>query len=399
MTPALPIVAVETTPTQFTYSLALDIFGITELSITGIGSGFVYDPDPGDIEPEAGQLDALLFTAHVTTVTAGTPIPVSFQFWNWSGLDVDIAESRSDPDFASGFAGLLAEVPFVLPGYDLTTLATQIIVDATGTVLSAPNPMLVFASSGPAYQGTTGSDHITLLNVDRRVDVGAGDDFVSAQGDIGSVRVALRRGDDVFFGDDFDIFGYDGITTFVTGGVGDDTLIGGYGTDTLRGGQDDDLLLGLQGDDRLQGGSGDDFIFGGTGDDQIFAGAGRDVVKAGGGDNVVRGGVGSDVFWAESNISAAFDDEVGGTTTVLDFQLGIDKIFLSIIDLDVLRSQESVQHFFMGSSFQSGADTIWRDEETTLVLKNVQRDQITLDDFYDKSWLLLDETDVFASLF
>lgn len=391
MTLPVPVVAVETTATQFTYSFAFDMVGITGLSVTGTGRDFTYDPDPGDIEPESGFLETLVFTADVVANVAGSLIPVSVPFWTWTGLNREIADLRDSLELGAGVADLLTELPLALPRYDLTVLSSQIIAEEDGTILLAPNPMLVFADDGPAYTGTPNTDHITVLEADRRLDLRAGDDFASAQGNEGSVHVALRRGDDVFLGDIFGLPGSDGITTFVTGGAGNDVLIGGYGMDTLRGGKDDDVILGLEGDDRLSGGAQNDVLFGGDGDDQLFGGAGRDVLNAGTGDNGVRGGVGPDVFW--------FDFGLGtGTTTVHDFTDGRDKLHLSQFGvLDIV--PEEAAALFASNAVQDGADTVFTFASQTVVLKNVDKADIAVDDFYDKPWQLISEFDVYETLF
>ena len=66
---------------------------------------------------------------------------------------------------------------------------------------------------------------------------------------------------------------------FVTGGLGDDTLLGGRGFDFLDAGDGIDRLEGLAGDDRLVGGPGRDLLLGGTGSDTLEGGDGADTVS------------------------------------------------------------------------------------------------------------------------
>jgi len=83
-------------------------------------------------------------------------------------------------------------------------------------------------------------------------------------------------------------FGLDvnsGVTPYVYGGFGDDTitgsalgdtLLGGDGGDTLNGGAGDDALTGGAGDDTLNGNGDDDTLTGGAGDDTLDGGHGTD---------------------------------------------------------------------------------------------------------------------------
>lgn len=88
----------------------------------------------------------------------------------------------------------------------------------------------------------------------------------------------------------------------LSGRAGDDSLEGGNGSDKLFGEADDDSLSGDNGDDQLTGGEGDDFLSAGNGSDQL------------------TGGGGVDVFFLESKT---------GTTTIQDFEDGIDQFLLA----------------------------------------------------------------------
>jgi Ca2+-binding RTX toxin-like protein len=166
--------------------------------------------------------------------------------------------------------------------------------------------------------------------------------------DPGTVGTA---GDDTLLGNDennnIDALGGDDT---VAGGLGDDTLLGGDGDDVLRGDansrdpQDDqpggndiifggggsDRIGGKAGNDQLLGDAGDDFIWGDAGDDNIMGGSGNDTLV---GDNG-SGGSGSDLFVFGNG---------DGTDTILDFEVGSDRIGLlegelSFADLTITQS-------------------------------------------------------------
>jgi Ca2+-binding RTX toxin-like protein len=115
------------------------------------------------------------------------------------------------------------------------------------------------------------------------------------------------------------IYGFGGQDTII-GNLENDQLSGGDGLDTLWGGNGDDLLYGDGGNDRLSGDNGNDTVFGGIGDDKLSGGVGNDWLYGGKGKDVLTGGYGADTFVLASG---------EGTDSILDFELGKDKIALS----------------------------------------------------------------------
>jgi Ca2+-binding RTX toxin-like protein len=104
-------------------------------------------------------------------------------------------------------------------------------------------------------------------------------------------------------------------TNVLTGNTFANVLTGGRLGDTLDGGNGDDELRGLAGNDTLIGRAGVDRLFGDNGDDVLNGGAGQ---------NRLTGGADADRF--------VFDATRNDLNTITDFERGIDKIDLSLID-------------------------------------------------------------------
>ncbi len=83
--------------------------------------------------------------------------------------------------------------------------------------------------------------------------------------------------------------------------------------DVINGQGGDDTLKGLSGDDLLRGGAGDDILQGGRGDDRLYTSEG----------DTVTGASGKDQFWI-----APPEAPGTGSTTITDFQAGVDVIGL-----------------------------------------------------------------------
>lgn len=142
------------------------------------------------------------------------------------------------------------------------------------------------------------------------------------------------------------------------GTAGSDTISGLRGKDTLRGGGGDDILEGDNGNDTLLGQAGNDELIGGGNNDSLDGGVGDDFLEAGNGNDVMVGGKGADTFFLESKT---------GTTTIQDFQDGIDKFLLADgLNPALLNFQ------------QSGTDTaINLGSQQLALVKNINASQIS----------------------
>lgn len=132
------------------------------------------------------------------------------------------------------------------------------------------------------------------------------------------------RGNDKLYGGAFndhltgragndELFGY-GETDLLEGGKGNDKLYGGGGNDTLKGDDGADLLDASIGDDVLSGGTGNDTLIGGSGYDEL------------------SGGAGTDRFVFKTRFDSPRDPISNQKDRIFDFQNGVDKLDLSLID-------------------------------------------------------------------
>ncbi|MEM7061663.1 MAG: hypothetical protein AAF572_00630 [Cyanobacteria bacterium P01_B01_bin.77] len=125
---------------------------------------------------------------------------------------------------------------------------------------------------------------------------------------------------------------------------GDDTLAGGLGNDLILGDDGDDVLRGdLNERDPQDGGNGgNDIIFGGEGNDRIGGKAGNDILSGDAGDDTIYGDAGDDILMGVTGNDILVGDNFSGgsgsdlfvfgngdgTDTILDFEVGIDRIGL-----------------------------------------------------------------------
>ena len=135
-------------------------------------------------------------------------------------------------------------------------------------------------------------------------------------GDEGKNLVGTDDSDTLIGGSGNDFISARKASDSVDGGSGNDSIYGGRGLDTLTGGTGSDLLFGGRGADSLDGGVGNDSLYGGKGDDTLLGGLGDDFLSGENGNDFMIGGSGIDRFLLTPG---------GGSDTVLDFEVGIDK--------------------------------------------------------------------------
>ena len=177
------------------------------------------------------------------------------------------------------------------------------------------------------------------------------------------------------------------------GQAGDDQLFGGGGADLLKGGSGRDRLRGLNGEDKLAGGSGgdkliggrkDDFLSGGGGGDILAGGNGADHLSGGFGDDRLRGGDGPDRLRGEEGrdiLKGGRGADVysftvhAGTDDIIDFMPGQDRIDLTALSLDGLRSVQR------GTSPEGWAVARISEAGVAIVLRHVEWSDLDASDF------------------
>ncbi|MEO1743095.1 MAG: DVUA0089 family protein, partial [Cyanobacteria bacterium J06629_9] len=191
------------------------------------------------------------------------------------------------------------------------------------------------------------------------------------EGDIQPPTVIPTPNDDTLTGtaDADTLFGDLG-NDIITGDAGDDVLRGDLNTrspqDDVMGGND--IIFGGDGNDRIGGKSGNDILSGDAGDDLIYGDAGDDILMGVTGNDILvgdnfSGGTGGDLF-----VFGTGD----GTDTILDFQVGTDRIGLV----------EGELTFADLTLTQDGANTLLGvGSETLAVLNNVMASALSESDF------------------
>ncbi|MEL6381069.1 MAG: hypothetical protein AAFQ89_01070, partial [Cyanobacteria bacterium J06626_18] len=172
---------------------------------------------------------------------------------------------------------------------------------------------------------------------------------------------------------------------------GDDTIAGGLGNDLILGGDGDDVLRGdlNERDPQNDVAGGNDVIFGGEGNDRIGGKAGNDILSGDAGDDVIYGDAGDDVLMGVTGNDILVGDNFSGgqggsdlfvfgngdgTDTILDFEVGIDRI--GLVDGELTFADLTLT--------QDGANTllgVTTTGEALAILNNVQASALTENSF------------------
>ncbi|MEO0884636.1 MAG: serine hydrolase [Cyanobacteria bacterium J06648_10] len=251
-----------------------------------------------DVDLTIGDFSVGFDAARISDTASGFFVADTLE----DGLGIDILFDVSAPErlLVQGDDLTLADADLLLAPELATILGLN---DAVGTdvgdvrvdaevvtPVGPPPPNEIFGSdAAEVLLGETDSDFIDALGGDDTVAGGLGDDLILG-----------GEGDDVLRGDVNNRSTQDGESG------GNDIIFGGEGSDRIGGKSGNDILSGDAGDDFIWGDAGDDFIMGVTGNDTLI------------GDNFSDGS-GSDLFVFGNG---------DGTDTIVDFEVGIDRIGL-----------------------------------------------------------------------
>ncbi|ACU89968.1 cadherin-like domain-containing protein [Desulfomicrobium baculatum] len=153
------------------------------------------------------------------------------------------------------------------------------------------NDTLVGGAGADLLDGGAGTDmadyhdSTTWVNVDLSLATAqtGGGDGNHAQDDVLTGIENLIGTNDLAHGD---VLTGNGVSNFMNGGAGNDTIYGGNARDTIYGGDGDDWIDGGVHDDSIYD---DDSIYGGAGNDTIYGGSAQDTIYGGDGDDSLVG--------------------------------------------------------------------------------------------------------------
>jgi Ca2+-binding RTX toxin-like protein len=118
------------------------------------------------------------------------------------------------------------------------------------------------------------------------------------------------------------------LSSFISGGSGNDVIDTGNGNDTIDGSNGNDIIAAFGGQDSIQGGNDADIIDGGDGADTLSGGDGNDTLDGGLGNDSMAGGAGNDVFIVNSAGDVVRD--TAGTDTILLRAASINLAFVNV---------------------------------------------------------------------
>lgn len=280
------------------------------------------------------------------------------------GMGADILEGGGGIDTATyALSGAAVHVDLALHGYGTAgaiggEAQGDILNDIENLVGSAFNDKLTGDAGNNRISGGAGADTLTG---------GAGVDTAGYENSAAAVTVNLgtnvntggdAQGDKLYTIENVEGSNYNDKLTgnssnnVLTGGFGNDSLYGGAGNDTLYGGYASETGL-------LESSDAQNVLDGGTGNDHLHANMGT---------NLLTGGAGADVFYFDPHAADATMTQLNNT--VLDFQIGVDKIGLVNVDKATIHSW--VEHTSEGTLLQYG-------EDISMLLKGVQLTSTQLD--------------------
>jgi Ca2+-binding RTX toxin-like protein len=292
---------------------------------------------------------------------------------SWLSFDAETLTLQGTPDYCD------------IGRLDLTVTVT----DGQGESASSNFRLTISAPPGLQLDGTAGADALTgARSADTlrgwagndSLEGGEGDDLLD--GGLGNDRLAGGSGDDLYVVDsnsdlvvEWDGEGFDTVQTALISytlpaqveallytGSGSITATGNASDNHMTGGASADRLLGLAGHDTLVGGLGNDSLTGGQGADRLTGGSGADRF----------------IFLALSDSAPRAE----ARDVIVDFQRGIDRIDLSVLDANLTISGNQAFVWRGTAEFNAAAQVrMWYDAtaDQTLVEANVDTNRNTVE--------------------
>jgi serralysin len=220
-------------------------------------------------------------------------------------------------------------MPFIL-----TTKISTTLIDQTADLMWTPvdAPVGVPTEGADTLYGTQAGDALNGYGGDDTLYGKGGDDYLFG----GQGNDTLHGGsgaDRMDGGDGSDWVSYSGSQAVTVDlrdrGFGGDAEGDTYlNIENVSGSSYADVLLGNATNNTLNGMNGSDYLFGDFGNDILNGGSGRDILEGGAGNDTLDGGMGYDTLIGGSGADKFVFRPSGGGDTIVDFEVGIDKIVL-----------------------------------------------------------------------
>ncbi len=370
----MPTELLSLTPTEAVF-LTTDEDTFFDQLFTFTGTGFEADGD----DLSAGVVDSATWTIEATGTDGSVTVTEMAQITGWGQ---DVADLSSSPVMLLSLTQifLAAQVAQRVPegtAPDYYPILWSVSGDTSLTGTAGPDAIFGGAQL-VSLSGLGGHDLLSSEAADATIRGGSGNDTIDAEGDGASALGGA--------GDDWLTGGAGGQT--LNGQSGNDYLVGGVfnnqadGGDMLIGGLGDDTMYGYGGNDTLIGGPGDDRIQAREDADRVVAGDGRDVMVFMDGIHTASGGAGGDAFVVYTNVGYGPGNSFLAVDrlTIHDFDVAEDVLVLGSNDKTFLTSDLSYT-VFMSEAEQVGANTVFDNGETQIVLRGVTLTDLTEENF------------------
>ncbi|MGB8690675.1 MAG: calcium-binding protein, partial [Microcoleus sp.] len=213
--------------------------------------------------------------------------------------------------------------------------------DGNDTIIASgnfgTNPASITLEGGLGNDSLFGSSNPGVTNF---MNGGAGNDTIIF-GSTGDKLIGDFAGDD-FISYSSVSFTFGSTTNIITDTLGNNFIDGGNGTDVFTTGDGNDVLFGREGDDTLNAGGGNDTLFGDVGNDYLIGGDGNDSLAGGAGADTLIGGSGDDSFYYNNPGEGVAIDSLTGFPVTTPAGTQPDQIgdFTSAQDKLILQSSQ-----------------------------------------------------------